>query len=181
MYQMVFKQLSDTQAIIHLSWIKKGFIVLITLFLLAVTFSSPPKILWVAGVLAIISFSALLYRESWLFDRDHDDPDHLTLTSFIGIWPLHRKRVYVMSKVTSIKVHTPRTHLQKHLAGEARSWGYHRLAHSFDKSISKLEIHARDEKTITLYAETTKKVQALISLADQIATFLNVQREILEQ
>ena len=178
---MVGKKHLETQAVIHLSWIKKGFILLISLFLFAVTFSSPPKILWVAGVLALISLSAGMYRESWLFDRSEHEPESWTVTSYIGIWPLHRTRVYSISKVTSIKVYTPRTHLQKHLASEARSWGYHRLAHSFDKSITKLELHSLDETPIILYADSTKKVQSLISLADQIATFLTVQRELLEQ
>jgi hypothetical protein len=181
MYDMVFRKLSETRAEMHLSWIRKGIIILMALFLFGVAFSSLPRILWIALALAIISLAAGLYRESWIFIRSEENRDELTLTRLVGIWPLHKKRIYSIGKVTAIKVYTPRSTIQKHLATEARSWGYHRLAHSFDKSITKVEMYTRDDGKIVLYADTTKKVQLLISLADQLSAFLNVQREILEQ
>lgn len=181
MYEMVFKRRSQTQAFLYLSWIKKTILLLVALFLFVVALSDLPRILWIAFFLALVSLAAGLYRESWCFIRSETDPGSLTLTSYIGMWPLRKKRVYPIGKAISIRVSTPNNFIQKHMACEARSWGYHRLAHSFDKSISRVELVARDEEKIILYADTTRKERRLIALADQIASFLNVRREILEQ
>ena len=176
MYTMVFRKQSDQLGILHFSFLKRSIMIVIALFFWIVAFSSYPDILWVAVLLGAVCTFAAAYKETWEFRLG----EQVSVTSSLGFWPFTKKKSYTLSDLEAVVVYTRRSELQTHLAGQANSWGYHRLGNKFEKTISRLELMDKKEGKILLYVDSSKKLHGITLLADTLADFLKVQRVLRE-
>jgi hypothetical protein len=179
MFQLNFHQRSPQNAILRFNHLGRIVFITIAALFLVVAFTNGNSIIWSAFVIGIISLLSASYSESWKFTKDVASDGSIWLTERIGLWPLLKTRRHDLRGVESVIIITSRPILHKNLSGQAWKAGEEKLGNMFDKRVAKLIIRRSGELApILITTESSRKLDSINLLADQISGFLQIPRKI---
>lgn len=174
MYRLLFFRISEGEAALRFGITWRIIFSLIALLFFVIAFSGG-TVVWAALVFGIFSAASALYTEQWKFHQGSQ------LTSKIGVWPVMRTKTYDISSVSSVIIETPRNIVARDLAKKSWASGHERMGNIFDRRVVRLMLQRSEEGPITLYAEPTRKTESITELAAQLAEFLDVPYQKIDQ
>ena len=159
---LVFQKTSTGHAKLRFSYPWRIVFLLCFVLFIAIPIQAQEPV-WPALVLAALAFVAGLYTSTWIFDLS-DRPE---VTRRSGLWPVLKSETFDLSHLSSVT-----------LAG-AHDSSLPRLKK--EKGIIRLILRRGEETPVTLSVESAKRRKEMHALADQLAEFLQVPKELAER
>lgn len=181
MFQLNFHQRSAQNAVLRFSHIGRIIFSGIAVLFFLIAFTDSTTIIWSALVIGTISLLSACYSESWEFTKEAPTGGNVSLTERIGLWPLLKTRRHDLKGLHSVIIVTSRPILHKNLSKQAWKAGEEKLGNMFDKRVAKLIIRRSGELApIIITTESSRKLDGINLLADQISGFLQIPKDIIE-